>query len=77
MPEAFPSTIISPRADRGYPKKKKSHLEKTVSVIHLVLWRRVTAILEQNGVRSHLHRMTILEHMGYSNTSDYSRVLVS
>ncbi len=31
--------------DRGYPKK--SHLEETVSVTHLLLWRRVTAILEQ------------------------------
>lgn len=31
--------------DRGYPKK--SHLEETVTVTHLLLWRRVTAILEQ------------------------------
>ncbi len=31
--------------DRGCPKTP--HLEETVSMIHLLLWRRVTAILEQ------------------------------
>lgn len=64
--------------DRGYPKK--SHLEETVSVTHLRLWRRVTAILEQRTERRLFpskNPMTILELMGYSGTSDYSGVLVS